>query len=211
MDEEPIQQTRANPYGMDEECRNCPGLVECRTTVVHGYGDVAADVLVVGAQPSERADAVGVPFAGDGDASVQRLLQRVGLCDVTGDPDRPTLSNVYLTHLTRCRHPDRPPTDGEIERCDAFLDAELRMINPELIVPVGARALDRIVEEYTTRSPADVTVPDAHATSIRGRGFELVPTVDPREATESQRQAWVEEFSSVLASDYRQTKGRRER
>ncbi|MFC6769593.1 uracil-DNA glycosylase, partial [Natrinema soli] len=55
------QRSRANPYGMDEECRNCPALCETRTQVVHGYGDVGADFLFVGERPTAHADEAGVP------------------------------------------------------------------------------------------------------------------------------------------------------
>lgn len=206
------QQTRSNPFAMDDSCRNCPALCERRSTVVHGYGDVAADFLVVGERPSARADETGIPFAGDDDFSpLQRALGRLGLCDLTDDSARPQLVNVYLTSLTRCRHPDREPTAEEIENCDSYLDAEVRMINPELLIPVGQRALSRLGAEYTTHSPDELRIEDRHAETIRGRGFELVPMRDPATASDAAIDEWVQSFASIMASDYRQTKGRRER
>ncbi|WP_247728658.1 uracil-DNA glycosylase [Halovivax limisalsi] len=205
-------ETRSNPFGMDEDCRNCPALCDTRESVVHGYGDVAADFLFVGERPGETADRTGVPFAGDEEFHpLTRTLGRLGLCDLTSDPARPHLEGAYLTYLTRCRHPDRVPTDEEVDTCEPYLDAEIRMINPELLIPVGQRALWRLGAEYTTRSADDLRIEDLHATTIRGRGFELVPMCDPREATESRRDEWVHAFADVMASDYRQTKGRRER
>ncbi len=205
------QQTWANPFGMDEECRNCPALCETRTQVVHGYGDVGADFLFVGERPSASADEVGVPFVDEGETTLRRLLERLGLCAVDSDPERPDLENVYLTNLTRCRDPERPPTDDEVGNCEPFLNAEIRMINPEIIVPVGQRALREIGREYTTTPADDLDVETHHGEAIRGRGFELVPMIDPREQTDAQTQAWLEGFAELMASDYRQTKGRRER
>ncbi|WP_265111391.1 uracil-DNA glycosylase [Halosolutus halophilus] len=216
------QQTRTNPYGMDEACRNCPALCETRTQVVHGYGDVGADFLFVGERPTARADAVGVPFLrdageadGDGDrpggTTLRRMLERLGLCDATSPADRPAVENVYLTNCTRCRDPDRRPTDEEIANCEPYLNAEIRMINPEILVPVGDRALEEIGTEYTTTPADDLSLPDVHATTVRGRGFELVPMVEPHEQTDAQTQAWLEHFVDLMAADYRQTKGRRER
>ncbi len=200
---------------MDEECPNCPALCETRTQVVHGYGDVGADFLFVGERPTARADETGVPFAGaggsDGDGGLRRMLERLGLCAVDSPADRPELENVYLTNLTRCRDPERRPTDEEIGNCEPYLNAEIRMINPEILVPVGERALAELGTEYTTTPAADLALPDDHATRIRGRGFELVPMIDPREQTDDQTQAWLEAFVELMASDYRQTKGRRER
>ncbi|WP_394742470.1 uracil-DNA glycosylase [Natronococcus roseus] len=212
------QRTRANPYGMDEDCRNCPALCETRTQVVHGYGDVGADFLFVGERPTARADEIGVPFLAEGGSnddeggtSLRRILERLALCDSTSPDDRPELENVYLTNLTRCRDPDRKPTDEEIGNCEPYLNAEIRMINPEIIVPVGERALSEIGVEYTTTPVEELELEADHARTIRGRGFELVPMVEPREQTDEQTQAWLERFVELMASDYRQTKGRQER
>ncbi|QCC57647.1 uracil-DNA glycosylase [Natrinema thermotolerans] len=200
---------------MDEDCRNCPALCETRERVVHGYGDVAADFLFVGERPTARADETGVPFAGaggsDGDGGLRRMLERLGLCAVASPADAPALENVYVTHLTRCRDPDRRPTDAEIDTCEPYLSAEIRMINPEILIPVGERTLSELGREYTTTPAADLGFPDAHARRIRGRGFELVPMIEPREQTAEQTQNWLEAFVELMASDYRQTKGRQER
>ncbi|SIR06690.1 uracil-DNA glycosylase, family 4 [Natronorubrum daqingense] len=213
------QRSRSNPYGMDEECQNCPALCETRTQVVHGYGDVDADFLFVGERPSERADQLGVPFAepatdrsdGEEGATLRRMLERLGLCDSTSPPDAPQVENVYLTNLTRCRDPDRRPTADEIGNCEPYLNAEIRMINPEILVPVGERALAELGATYTTTPVDELSLPAAHAARIRGRGFELVPMVAPREQTDEQTQVWLEGFVDLMASDYRQTKGQRDR
>ncbi|MFC3958246.1 uracil-DNA glycosylase [Halovivax cerinus] len=197
---------------MDEDCQNCPGLCETRETVVHGYGDVAADFCFVSERPTRRADRTGIPFAGVDDFSrLHRALGRLGLCDLTSDPAAPRLENAYVTALTRCRHPDRGPTDDEVGTCESFLDAEIRMINPQLLVPIGQRALSRLGAEYTTRNPDDLHIDDCHAEPIRGRGFELVPMVAPTAATDERLDDWVVAFAEIMASDYRQTKGRRDR
>jgi len=204
------QDAVANPFDMDEECRNCPALCETRSGVVHGYGDVGADFAVIGAAPTAAADATGVPFARDDGRSMYDLLERVGLCEDAA-AEHPSVTGVYLTGITRCHHPERGPTDEEVRNCDAFLTAEVRMINPEILLPVGDRALATLVPEYTTSAPEAFDVREDHATTIRGRGFELFPTIPPAEQTDAEATAFVEAFRDLLASDYRQTKGRRER
>jgi uracil-DNA glycosylase family 4 len=206
------QERVANPFGMDEDCQQCPELCETRSQVVHGYGDVSAEFVVVGAAPGPGADRTGVPFTGDehGEA-VLDVLGRLGFTDAPPTATEPDLDNVYLTYLTRCRHPDRAATDEEVRNCEGYLSAELRMINPEIIVPVGERVLSALAYEYTTK-PADAfDIAEDHATTIRGRGFELVPMRDPAGQSESERTAFLEHFASLLERDYRQTKGRRSR
>jgi uracil-DNA glycosylase family 4 len=206
----PAQDSPDNPFGMDEDCRNCPNLCDARTNVVHGYGDVGADFLFVGGRPGPGADRTGVPFTGD-DAGrrLQRILGALDLSASSPDADQPELDGAYLTYLTRCRHPDRGPTEEEVATCDPYLTADLRMINPEIIVPVGTRALRGVAAEHTTRDSAELDATEHHATTIRGRGFELVPMRALDGQTDAETEAFVEYFAeSVLGRDYRQTKGR---
>lgn len=199
-----------NPYGMDEQCQNCPALCGTRTQVVHGYGDVEADVVVLGTAPSAGADRTGVPFTGDETGhAIQELLGGVGMSASPPDSPEPDLENVYLTYVTRCRHPDRDATETEIRNCEGYRTAELRMINPELIVAVGDGALDALAFEYTTRSAENLAVTAEHATTIHGRGFEILPTRPPLEATDEEWASFQEHLVSELDRDYRQTKGQR--
>jgi len=198
---------------MDEDCRNCPALCDSRRQVVHGYGDVGAEILAVGLRPGPGADATGVPFIGDAAGRrFQGILGDLGLSRSPPDAAEPELRNVYLTLLTRCRHPERPPTGTEAANCEPFLNAEIRMINPELIVPVGGRVLSALATEYTTRRPDSFDIDAAHATTVRGRGFELLPMKRPADQTDAEAAAFVEHVrSNVFSRDYRQTKGRRSR
>ena len=132
--------------------------------------------------------------------------------EFSGDSEGHDLRNAFLTYLTRCRDPERRPTDEEIRTCEPYLNAEIRMINPEIIVPIGQRTLEALAVEYTTRAPESFDVAAEHATTIRGRGFELVPMVGLGEQTDDQTEAFVEHVDeNVLDRDYRQTKGRRGR
>jgi len=202
----------SNPFGMDTDCQNCPGLCETRDTVVHGYGDVGADFLFVVDAPGAGADETGVPaFADDGGDRFRRVLERLMLCASTSPEDEPDLSNTYVTAIARCYHPERDPTDEEVAKCEPYLNAELRMINPQIIVPVGERPLAELAVDYTTTDADELAVDTHHATIIRGRGFELVPMRDPATMTDDDADAFVQHFAELMASDYRQTKGRRER
>jgi uracil-DNA glycosylase family 4 len=207
------QDTFENPFGMDTGCTNCPALCETRESVVHGYGDAGAEFVFIGERPGEGADRTGIPFTGDAAGErLQGILGDLGFARSPPDDPRPDLQNAYLTYLTRCRHPDRKPTDDEVANCEPYLSAELRMINPEIIVPIGQRPLEALALEYTTRSPDSFDVTAEHATTIRGRGFELVPMIPPADQTDAQTTAFVDHVrDAIFGRDYRQTKGRRGR
>lgn len=207
------QEEFANPFAMDPDCENCPELCGRRDRVVHGYGDVGAEFLVVGERPTSAAEHNGVPFTGEGGGErVQSIFAELGFVRSPPDATEPDVQNVFFTNLTRCRHPDREPTDEEVTTCEPFLNAEVRMINPQIIVAVGERALRELAVAYTTRRPDSFDVEAEHATTIRGRGFEIVPMYDPDSMTDAEATAFIEHMrENVLSRDYRQTKGRRSR
>ena len=201
------QDEQRNPFGMDEDCTACPELVECREAIVHGYGDVTADFLVIVEAPTGAADNAGRPTVDD---PVVQVLDRVGLVSHEHGSEL-KLANTYVTHLTRCRHSDRPPLEEELENCSAFLSAEIRMINPEILIPVGTRVLQTLAIDYTTKSPDELAAEDLHGEAVRGRGFELVPMDDRDQLDKDRMDSFVSGFEDVLGRDYRQTKGRRAR
>lgn len=200
----------ANPFGMDETCTHCPELVETRSRVLHGYGDPSADFVIVGGAPDPDADHIGLPILGEthGDR-LRAVLEAVGLCDPDSPADAPGLTETYLTYTARCHHPDRGPTDTEVANCDPFLNADLRMINPEVLIPVGELALSALDGPYA--STAGLDIDDVHAERVRGRGFELVPVYALDRLDTSARATTIETLEELMAGDYRQTKGRRSR
>ena len=204
------QESMSNPFGMDEQCQNCPELCETRESVVHGYGDVGAEFIVLGNSPADGSDESGLPFTDETERELLDILEAVDLVE-DPDADEPELENTFLTYVTRCRHPDRPATDEEVVNCEPYLNSEIRMINPELLLPVGQRALEALAFEYTTLSEDELDIEERHATTIRGRGFEILPMIPPAEQTDDERTAFLDHFSDVLGQDYRQTKGRRGR
>jgi uracil-DNA glycosylase family 4 len=167
----------------------------------------------VGEAPTAGADRTGVPFTGDAAGErLQYVLGELGLSRSPPEATEPDVQNVFMTYLTRCRHPERPPTDVELANCEPFLNAEIRTINPEIIVTVGQRPLEALAIEYTTRAPDSFDVAAEHATTVRGRGFEIVPMVALDEQTDAQTDSFLEHMlENVLSRDYRQTKGRRSR
>ena len=202
-----------NPFGMDEQCTNCPGLCDVRENVVHGYGDVGGEFLFVAERPHAGADETGIPFTGDAAGErLQWILTELGFGRSDPDAAEPDIQNALCTYLTRCRHPDRSPTDEEIDTCEPYLNAEIRMMNPQIIIPIGQRVIESLAMEYTTQSPESFDIDEVHATTVRGRGFELVPMIELERQTDADSEAFIDHMQeSVFSRDYRQTKGRRSR
>ena len=108
-------------------CRAC-GLCETRTNVVFGVGDPAAEVLFVGEAPGEREDALGEPFVGKAGALLDDMLAMIGL-------DR---SRIYITNSIKCRPPqNRDPLNTEKEACAPYLQKQLQLMDPKIIVCLG--------------------------------------------------------------------------
>ena len=106
------------------DCRAC-SLCQTRTHAVFGVGDPQAEVLFVGEAPGEREDALGEPFVGKAGQLLDDMLTMIGL-------DR---SRIYITNSIKCRPPqNRDPLNTEKEACAPFLQRQLQLMQPKIIV-----------------------------------------------------------------------------
>jgi DNA polymerase len=109
-------------------CERCPALVESRSRIVNGTGPEDADVLFVGEGPGAQEDEEGEPFVGRSGSLLDEVLMEVGL-------DR---EHVRITNCVRCRPPDnRDPTDEELANCRGYLEHEIELLDPAVIVTLG--------------------------------------------------------------------------
>ena len=124
----------ATLHEIARRCTRCPELVECRSQVVPGVGPEDARVMFIGEAPGRNEDEQGEPFVGQAGAYLTELLRRIGL-------DR---SDVFITNIVKCRPPDnRNPKAQEIENCSGYLERQLAIIEPDLVVLLGRFALER--------------------------------------------------------------------
>ena len=109
-------------------CTRCPSLVESRSRIVNGTGPADADVLFVGEAPGAREDEQGEPFVGRSGSTLDELLLEVGL----------EREAVRITNCVRCRPPDnRDPKREEVKNCRGWLEREIDLVDPEVIVTLG--------------------------------------------------------------------------
>ena len=116
---------------------------------VPGEGDPKPFVLFVGEGPGRNEDREGRPFVGRAGKLLDELLASI----------RYRRSDVFITNIIKCRPPDnRDPLPPEIEACHGYLDRQIELLSPTLIVTLGRYALRHFI-------------PDAQITSSRGKTF----------------------------------------
>lgn len=124
-------------------CANCTrcGLCETRRNVVFGVGNPHADIMFVGEGPGEQEDLKGEPFVG----AAGKLLDEM-LCII--DIDRK--ENCYIANIVKCRPPgNRDPLETEQDACIDFLQNQVALIKPKIIVCLGRVAAKRLIDpEY---------------------------------------------------------------
>lgn len=119
-------------------CLRCPGLAANRTTVVFGAGDPDADVLFVGESPGPNEDRQGVPLIGAPGRLLTELLAEVGL----------RREDVYVTTALKCRPPsNRDPLAEELAHCRPYLDDQVALVRPKVVVTLGNFATKLLRED----------------------------------------------------------------
>jgi uracil-DNA glycosylase len=114
-------------------CVACPELVAARTRAVPGTRPRGADVLLVGEAPGAQEDLAGVPFVGRSGRLLDELLGEAGL-----PRDR-----VAVTNVVKCRPPaNRKPLRAEVGRCRPWLEREVELVDPVVVVTLGGTAAE---------------------------------------------------------------------
>jgi uracil-DNA glycosylase len=124
-------------HGRVRACTACP-LHLTRIQAVPGYGPVTARVMAIGEAPGESEDREGKPFVGAAGRLLTSLLETVGL-------DR---RDIYITNILKCRPPrNRDPEPIEVEACSHFLDEQIELLQPDVILLLGRHALMRLLPD----------------------------------------------------------------
>ena len=133
-------------------CVRCPALVESRSRVVPGDGEIPADIAFVGLAPGRfGGDRTGIPFSGDRSGDLLRqMIQRADL------------QRVFITNVVRCNPRDsrgrnRDPYADEIANCRSHLEAELAIARPRLVVALGRVAWRELAGRAAAFSPVDAS------------------------------------------------------
>jgi DNA polymerase len=136
-------------------CRLC----EKRTQTVFGVGDQQADWMLIGEAPGENEDKQGEPFVGQAGKLLDNMLRAVSL-------ERG--ANVYIANVIKCRPPgNRNPQPDEVARCEPYLQRQVALVKPRLIVAMGRFAAQSLLKT------------EASIASLRGKVHEYagVPVI----------------------------------
>lgn len=163
------------------DCNDCR-LAEGRTNAVPGEGPENADLMFIGEGPGFHEDRQGRPFVGPSGQFLEELLASIDL----------NREQVYITNMVKCRPPDnRDPYPGEVEACSKYLDSQISLIKPKVVVTLGRHSLAKFL-------PGE-TISKARGKSKRMDSFILYPLYHPAAALHQQnlRRVVEEDFKVI--------------
>jgi DNA polymerase len=166
-------------------CLKCPHLASSRKNVVFGVGNIHADLMFVGEAPGADEDQQGEPFVGKAGQLLTRIIQTMDL----------TRDTVYIGNILKCR-PDTPgqsagnrkPTAEEMATCIPYLHEQIDLIQPKVIVALGATAVEGLLGKT-------IGITRLRGTWHTYRGIPLMPTYHPayllrNQALSEKRKIW---------------------
>lgn len=156
-------------------CTRCK-LAHKRIHIVFGEGNPDARLMFIGEAPGREEDIQARPFVGDAGTLLTRLIEKMGL----------QREDVYIANIVKCRPPmNRDPEKDEIAQCRGFLERQIDIIRPDVIMTLGRIATSTL----TGNENLKITV-------IRGsvfdyRGIPLVPTFHPAYLIRNPKDKWL--------------------
>ncbi len=184
------EQKRQRLLAMDEQevriCTKCR-LCETRTRTVFGEGDPDAKIFFIGEGPGENEDRQGRPFVGRAGELLNKMIVAMGL----------QREQVFIANIVKCRPPEnRVPAPDEVATCTPYLERQLEIIRPKVIVTLGHPAARFMLQ-------TKIAMGRLRGNFHEWRGIKLMPTYHPayvlRQYTEETRAAVWSDLKQVMA------------
>ena len=162
------------------DCVRCK-LSKNRNSIVFGEGNPGAKIMFIGEGPGREEDMQGRPFVGEAGMLLTKLIEKMSLGDVglkRGD--------VYIANIVKCRPPmNRDPEEDEVTSCRGFIERQIEIIHPEVIVTLGRIALQTLLKRQ-----------DLKITAVRGnffdyKGIPVMPTFHPAYLLRNPKDKWL--------------------
>ncbi|RLF17210.1 MAG: uracil-DNA glycosylase [Thermoprotei archaeon] len=136
-------------------CRKCD-LWRTRTNAVPGEGNLNSFIMFIGEAPGRQEDIEGRPFVGPAGKLLTSLIESIGL----------RREEVYITNVVKCRPPgNRDPRPSEITACSPYLNFEIKLLKPKLIVTLGRHSTSYILGLANIRASG--------ISKVRGNTYEV--------------------------------------
>jgi len=168
--------------GQIRTCTLCR-LCESRTNAVPGSGSYSAQIVFVGEGPGKNEDEQGIPFCGASGRLLDELLASISL----------SRSDVFITNIVKCRPPaNRDPLPDEKGICaPTYLDRQISLIKPQLIVTLGRHALSHFIP--------DLKISEVHGQPKRFKGQVYLALYHPAVALYNggMRKTLMEDFQNI--------------
>ena len=161
------------------DCQRCK-LSKGRSTIVFGEGSVDARIMFIGEAPGREEDLQGRPFVGDAGQLLTKLIEKMGL----------KRSDVYIANIVKCRPPmNRDPEDDEMAACSPFLDRQIEVLAPRVIMSLGK------ISAYTLmgiKGPlSKFSISRTRGKFYEYRGIPVMPTFHPAYLLRNPKDKWL--------------------
>ena len=157
------------------DCKRCK-LSGKRKNIVFGEGNPVARLMFIGEAPGAEEDLQGRPFVGDAGMVLTRLINKMGF----------QREDVYIANIVKCRPPlNRDPEPDEAETCRSFVERQIEIIRPEVIMSLGRVATMNLTGDMKLK-----------ITAVRGKfffykGISVMPTFHPAYLIRNPKDKWL--------------------
>lgn len=165
-------------------CDRC-AISRTRKQAVFGVGDLNSPLMFIGEAPGADEDLQGEPFVGRSGQLLTKLIEKMGL----------SREQVYIGNVVKCRPPDnRDPTPEELKNCREYLEAQLALIEPQVVVTLGRFSLEFML------GPGQ-KISQIHGKIIRMHDRIVMPMYHPAYALRNPagKDQMIEDFSKLRA------------
>ena len=170
-------------------CERCPELCESRSRIVNGVGPEDAGIVFVGEAPGATEDERGEPFVGRSGDVLDDALRDVGLAR----------ADVRITNCVRCRPPEnRDPTDEELANCREYLERELELVDPDIVVTLGKVPSEHVLDRSVRITAEAGSVEDVR---LGGQSRRVLLSVHPAATLYDRSQRDTFEETIATAAD----------
>ena len=176
-------------YEQSKTCRKCR-LADTRTNYVFGEGNPEAKIVVIGEAPGAEEDAQGRPLVGRSGKLLDKILEAIGF----------SRDDVFICNIIKCRPPaNRNPHADEISCCMPWLNAQLALLNPAVLLLLGKVAANTLLDNKQSMG-------NLRGKIIRWNGYDVIVTYHPAALLRNpnwKRQCWDD--VRMLRSHYDKT------